>query len=230
MLWGDDTLKLSFKDIIDEVKQFLTGKTIDAIFPPIVYIVGNSLFGLKSGIILAISLAIILAGYRVFKKQSIIYALGGILGVVVASGLALISNNAANYFLPKILGSGILLLLSLISILLGRPLAALLSHLSRGWEFDWFLRKDIKPAYIEVTLVWSILFLFRMILQWVLFKRGNLTELGWASILLGFPATLVVLILTLIYGVWRLKNLGGPGIDEFREGKEPPWRGQVKGF
>lgn len=51
-----------------------------------------------------------------------------------------------------------------------------------------------------------------------------------ASILLGFPATLTVLILTLIYGVWRLKKLGGHGIHEFEAGKEPPWEDQKKGF
>lgn len=223
-------LKQLFKDIRDEVKQFATGKTIDAIFPPIVYIIGNSIFGLKTGIILALALAGLLSIFRALKKQSILYALAGMLGVIIASGFALVSDNAASYFLPKVITSGFLFLLSLASLVLGRPLAALLSHLTRGWEFDWFLRKDIKPAYREVTLAWAVLFLSRMVIQFILFKKGDLAQLGWANILLGFPATFTVLILTLIYGVWRLKKLGGPGIDEFREGREPPWRGQRKGF
>lgn len=224
------TLKEILKNISEEVKQFLTGKTIDAIFPPIVYVIANSIFGLKVGVILSISIASLLAILRAFKKQSILYALGGIAGVVIASGFALYSNSAANYFLPRVISSGFLFLVSLISVFLGRPLAAILSHVSRGWEFDWFLRKDIKPAYMEVTIAWSVLFLFRMIIQWILFRRGNLADLGWASILLGFPATFTVLILTLVYGIWRLKKLNGPGIDEFREGKEAPWQGQKKGF
>ena len=223
-------LKQLFKDIRDEVKQFVTGKTIDAIFPPIIYIIGNSLFGLKIGIILAISVAVVLSIFRALKKQSILYAFAGMAGVIIASGFALISDNAASYFLPKVITSGFLFFLSLVSVLLGRPLAALLSHLTRGWEFDWFLRKDIKPAYREVTLAWAILFLFRMVIQLILFKKGDLVQLGWANIFLGFPATFTVLILTLIYGVWRLKKLGGPGIDEFRAEKEPPWQGQRKGF
>lgn len=224
------TLKQWLKDIGDEVKGFLTGKTIDAVFPPMVYIIGNSIFGLKVGIILAITLAIVLSIFRALKKQSILYALGGMGGVIIASGFALISDNAANYFFPRVITSGFLFLVSLVSVLLGRPLAAILSHITRGWEFDWFLRKDIKPAYIEVTLAWSVLFLFRMAIQLFLFRKGSLAQLGWANILLGFPTTLGVLILTLIYGMWRLKKLGGPGIDEFREGKKPPWKGQRKGF
>ncbi|WP_034551621.1 DUF3159 domain-containing protein [Carnobacterium funditum] len=223
-------MKKLVKDIGDELKHFLSGKTIDAVIPPIIYVIGNNLFGLKEGIILALSIASILALFRFLKKEKILYALGGIAGVALASGFALIADEAANYFVPKIIGSGGLFLVSIISVFVGKPLAAILSHLSRGWHFDWFLRDDIKPAYREVTVVWAILFLGRMILQIFLYNRGNLTELGWASILLGFPATLTVLILTLIYGVWRLKRLGGPGIDEFQEGKNPPWEGQKKGF
>lgn len=219
-----------FRDILDELKQFVTGKTIDALFPPIVYLIGNALFGLETGVILAIGLALILGIARAIRKESIIYALGGSLGVVIASGFALISNSAASYFLPRVIGSGVLFLTSLTSLIIGKPLAAILSHITRGWNFQWFMRKDIKPAYREVTVAWTILLLTRTILQWLLYKRANLVELGWSSIILGFPATLSILILTLIYGIWRLQNLGGPGVDEFEEGKEAPWRGQKKGF
>lgn len=218
------------KDIKDELMQFLSGKTVDALIPPIIYVLLNNVTSLKYAVIGALSIAVLLALFRLFKKESIFYALGGIAGVAFASGFALISDNAANYFLPKILGSGGLVLLLSISLFIGKPAAAVLSHLSRGWTFDWFLRDDIKPAYREVTIAWTILVLIRLVLQIVIYQRGDLTELGWASILLGFPATLTVLILTLVYGVWRLKKLGGPGIDEFEAGKNPPWEGQRKGF
>ena len=219
-----------FTQIKNEIKEFASGKTIDALFPPIVYVIGNTLFGLKIGIILALSLALIVAIYRIYKKQTFIYAFGGVLGILIASGFAFFSDNASSYFLPKVISSGFLFLVSLISIIIGKPLAAVASHLSRGWKMDWFLRKDVKPAYREVTIVWTILFLLRMILQLILLEKGDLITLGWANILLGFPATISVLVLSFIYGVWRLKNLKGPGVDEFLVGKEPPWIGQTKGF
>lgn len=218
------------KDIKDELMQFLSGKTVDALKPPIIYVLLNNFTSLKYAVIGALSIAVLLALFRLFKKESIYYALGGIAGVTFASGFALVSDNAANYFLPKILGSAGLFLLLTISLFIGKPAAAILSHLSRGWTFDWFLRDDIKPAYREVTIAWTILVLIRLVLQIVFYQRGDLSELGWASILLGFPATLTVLILTLVYGVWRLRKLGGPGIDEFEAGKNPPWEGQKKGF
>lgn len=218
------------QDIGDELRQFLTGKTIDALIPPVVYIIANNFFSLKTSIILSMAVAVVIALFRLSKKENILYALGGIGGVALAGGFALLADNATNYFLPKIIGSGASFLVALASVLIGRPLAAFVSHIARGWQFDWFMRKDIKPAYREVTLVWALLFLARGALQLFLYNRGNLTELGWASLLLGFPATLTVLILSLVYGIWRLKSLGGPGIDEFKEGKSPPWEGQKKGF
>lgn len=54
---------------------------------------------------------------------------------------------------------------------------------------------------------------------------------AWASHLTrGWPFTITILIISYIYGVWRLKELGGPGVEEFQENKEPPWEGQKKGF
>jgi hypothetical protein len=217
-------------DLLDEVKNFTKGKTIDAIFPPIVYVVGNRFFGLQIGIILALLAALILAIRRVIKKQSFIYALGGMVGVIIASGFAYLAGNAANYFLPRVITSGFFFLLSMVSLIIGKPMAALGSHITRGWTFEWFLRKDVKPAYTEVTIAWGFLFLARMVLQIFLLRQADVFDVGIANILLGFPATFTVLMFTYVYGIWRLKKLKGPGVYEFMEGKEAPWIGQTKGF
>ena len=223
-------MKQVLKDLVDEVKNFTKAKTIDALFPPIVYVIGNRFFGLKWGIILALVLAAILAIKRILKKENFLYAIGGMAGVLIASGFAYLAGNAANYFLPRVITSGFFFLVALVSLILGKPMAALASHITRGWTFNWFLRKDVKPAYTEVTIAWGLLFLARMILQIILLQRSNIVDVGLANILLGFPSTFTVLMLTYIYGIWRLKKLKGPGVYEFMEGKEPPWVGQTKGF
>lgn len=219
-----------FNDIKHEVKSVIGGKTLGAILPPLVFVIANNLFGLSWGIFAAATTAVILGVLRYLKGESVKYAAGGLLGVLVASAFAYFAGNAANYFLPRIITSGFLFITAVMTLLLGRPMAAIASHLSRGWEMAWFLRKDVKPAYVEVTLVWSVLFLIRMVLQLRLYLGGDLLRQAWMNTLLGAPATLTVLILSYVYGIWRLKKLGGPGIDEFRDNKEPPFRGQVKGF
>ena len=217
-------------EIVDEVRSVIGGKTIGALVPPLVFVIVNNIFGIVPGVLAAALTALIFGVQRYLRGETIKYALGGLAGVLLASAFAYYAGNAANYFLPRIISSGALFLVSVLSILVGRPIAAFASHLSRGWELDWFMRKDIKPAYREVSIVWAMLFLLRMYLQIQLYRGGDLFLIAWANTLLGFPATLTVLVLSYIYGTWRLRNLKGPGIEEFREGKPGPWEGQKKGF
>ncbi|MFN2303332.1 MAG: DUF3159 domain-containing protein, partial [Anaerolineales bacterium] len=93
------------KEIWEELKSVLSGKTVDAILPPLLYAVFNAIFGLEIGVIAALGLAILLGIRRIFKKQDWKYALGGVLGVGLAAGLALITRNASNYFIPTIISS-----------------------------------------------------------------------------------------------------------------------------
>jgi hypothetical protein len=218
------------QEIGEELKSVLSGRTMDALLPPLLFVIANGFFRLEIAVIGALGLAVLLTGLRIIKGQPWYYALGGLLGVGLAAGLALLTRDAASYFIPAIIGSGLVVLVMTISSLVGKPLAAWLSHLTRGWPLDWFWRDDVKPAYQEVTWVWALLTAMRLAIQVLLFQRGDAAALGWANVLLGWPVTIAVLVLSYIYGIWRLRQLGGPGVHEFREGKEPPWEGQTRGF
>ncbi|MCF8001483.1 MAG: DUF3159 domain-containing protein [Halanaerobiales bacterium] len=223
-------MKIKGSEILEELKTVLSSKTIDALIPPLIYVIINSFFNLNIAAISALTIAIIFGMIRITRDQPWKYALGGIFLVSLASGLAYITKSAASYFIPAIISSSVLLILTLGSIIIGKPLAAWASHLTRGWPLKWFWRKDVKPAYREVTWFWSIFLLMRLILQIILYRIGETAQLTWANILLGWPFTILILIFSYIYGIWRLNDLGGPGVHEFKEGKEPPWEGQNRGF
>ena len=223
-------MKTKGKEIIEELKSVVTGKTLDALLPPLLFVVVNGVFGLDIAVIAALGLALVLGVIRLARRQTWQYALGGLLGVALASGLAYLTRSAASYFIPAIISSALLLLLALASLLIGKPMAAWASHLTRGWPLDWFWRRDIKPAYREVTILWAAFFLMRLTIQFILFQGGDAARLAWANTLLGWPVTILILVLSYIYGLWRLRNLGGPGVEEYQEGLEPPWRGQTRGF
>ena len=218
------------KEIIEELKGVISGKTIDAILPPTIYVIVNSIFGLLTGIVLAVVVALLLAIYRLRNKETWQYAFGGLIGVMIASGFAYFAGSAENYFLPDAITSGFILLLVIVSLLMKKPLAAWVSHITRGWQLEWFWRKDVRPAYTEVTVFWGFFFAFRLIIEVYLLLKGNVIQLFWSKTLLGLPAIIVVLIITYVYGIWRLHQLSGPGITEFDQEKEPPWEGQKRGF
>jgi hypothetical protein len=223
-------LTKKFNEIWEELKSVLSGKTFDALLPPILFAIANGIFGLQTAVFVALGFAILLGLLRLLRKEKWHYALGGLLAVSLAAGLALLTQNAASYFIPGMISSGLLVLGGVLSVIIGKPLAAWASHLTRGWPLDWFWRKDVKPAYVEVSWMWAVFFAVRLGLQIILFRQGDAAQLAWANTLLGWPVTILVLVLSYIYGIWRLRNLGGPGVDEFQEGKDPPWKGQTRGF
>jgi hypothetical protein len=218
------------EEILEELHSIFLNKTFDALLPPIVYALSNSFFNLATAVILASATAAFVFIKRIIKKENWKYALGGLIVVLFASSLAFLSDNASNYFIPALSSSTLFLLSTIISVLIGKPLAALASHLTRGWPLEWFWRDDVKPAYREVTIFWSIYFALRLTIQLNFFFSESVMNLAWVNIILGWPAISVVLVISYIYGVWRLNNLGGPGVDEFKKGKEPPWDGQKRGF
>ena len=218
------------EDVLEELHSIFLNKTFDALLPPLIYAVSNSIFGLQTAVILAVTTALINFSRRIIKKENWKYSLAGLIGVIFASSFAYLSNNASNYFIPALTSSTLFLLASVITVLIGKPLAAWASHLSRGWPLEWFWRQDVKPAYREVTILWAVYFALRLTIQLRLFFSEAVLNLAWVNILLGWPAIIVVLTISYIYGIWRLNDLGGPGVDEFKEGKEPPWDGQKKGF
>jgi hypothetical protein len=121
-------------------------------------------------------------------------------------------------------------LLALISILLKRPLVAWTSFLARRWPLGWYWHPGVRPAYSEVTFFWTLYFSGKAVLQIFIFTQGETLELGLFQLLSGWPATILLLIASYLYGLWRLKNLQGPSVKEFKEKSLPPWEGQRRGF
>jgi hypothetical protein len=218
------------REILEELNSVLKGKTLDALLPPLLFVLVQSRTTLINAIIIAIGLSFVIGLYRLFKHQAIAYAFGGLVTVLIASAFALFANSASNYYLPGILSTTFLFIVMLVSVLIDKPLAAFVSHLTRGWSLKWFWRADIKPAYREVSWFWVVMFGLSAGVQWVVYLGADLNQLVWVTSLFGLPFTIFVLIVTYVYGLWRLKNLSGPGIDEFNQNKQAPYRGQTRGF
>jgi hypothetical protein len=78
--------------------------------------------------------------------------------------------------------------------------------------------------------MWAVAFALRLILEFWFFQLESISALGWSRILLGWPYIIILLIVSYLYGLWRLGQLRGPSIEEFKTGAEPPWSGQIRGF
>jgi hypothetical protein len=217
-------------ELIEEFRAVFRGrKVLDSLLPPLLFLLLNAWVGLGWAAAGALLMAAAFALWRLARHQPPGYALGGLGGVALAILIALLLGRAEGYFLLGILGNGGTLLLALASVLLRRPLVAWTSLLARRWPRDWYWHPRVRPAYSEVTLAWALFFALRLALQLSLFQ-GQATLLGWVQVLTGWPATIVLLVASYLYGTWRLRTLKGPGVDEFKAGAAPPWSGQRRGF
>ena len=220
------------REIAEELRMVLAGRSslLDSLLPPLFFVLLNLIWGVQVAIWASLGLAVVIAVYRLFRRQSLLYALGGAGGVAVAAGVAYLLGRAEGFFLPTIISGALTALLCLVSVLVGRPIVAFTSFIARRWPLNWYWHPQVRPAYSEVTWMWVLFFGLRLLLQFNLFREEAANLLGIVQFLTGWPATIILLIASYLYGTWRLRNLGGPSVEEFKSGAEHPWKGEQRGF
>jgi hypothetical protein len=170
-----------------------TGTLITAL-PTVVFVIVNTATTLRTAIIAAVATGVGLALYRLARKQSTQQAISGLFGVLIASIIAARTGQARGYFLLGIWTSFLYAVPFLISVLVRRPLVGLL------WEFldpsppapsdpqrPWFRRRDLLRAYTIATLLGTVLFLARGIVQATLYKDNATGWLAFARVAMGYP-------------------------------------------
>ena len=221
-----------FQEIREELRIVLTGRSgfVDTLIPPIMFVLVNTFFNLQVALWAALGFALVVVIYRLLNRQSFLYAFGGAAGVAIAAFTASLLGRVQGFFVPSIVSGGFSVFLCVFSILIKRPLVAYTSFVTRRWPLKWYWHPKVRPAYNEVTWIWFIFFVLRLILQLNLIQDERTGLSGVFQILTGWPATIILLIISYLYGIWRLHKLGGPSVEEFKAGVEPPWEGQKRGF
>ena len=187
----------------DKVLNALGGKKglIDSGLPSLVFLIVFNLSGknITSAIYAAIGLSIVLTFIRIVKRETVQHAFSGLIGVGVCAFIARRSGNAADFYLPGLwINAGYALLYALTNLfkwpLLGVVLGPIL-----GENLLW--RKDPArlKAYTKAGWLWVGMFAARLIVQYPLYKSGNVNLLGTARLLMGYP----LFILT-AWGTWLI--------------------------
>jgi hypothetical protein len=220
------------RELTEEFRTVVAGRSnlTDSIIPPLVFVVINALSELQVAIAVSLAFALLIALLRLSKRQPVKYAVGGVGGIVLAAVVAQLLGRAEGYFLPAMVTGGGTLVVCVVSVVVRRPMVAWTSHLARGWPLAWYWHPEVRPAYSEVTWLWALFFAIRLLLQFALFQGAAPELLAVVNVALGLPATIVLLVVSYLYGTWRLRDLSGPSIEEFKQGAEPPWTGQQRGF
>lgn len=220
------------QELLEELRAVAFGQArlLDAVLPPLGFLLAFRLAGPQPALLVAFVLSVALLVWRLLRRETALHSLLGLAASTLAFLASQAFQRAEAFFLPDLLTNLVLAGLALASLGLRLPLVAWTSHLVRRWPRSWYAHPHVRPAYAEVTLAWSVYFLLQALIQWLGLQARNPALTAGLALLGGWPATIVLLVVSYLYGTWRLRALAGPSVVELQGGAEPPWAGQRRGF
>jgi intracellular septation protein A len=185
-----------------KVVDALGGKKglLDSGLPSLVFLIAfNVTKDLQSAATAAIITGLILAILRLVKKDTLQHVVTGLIGVVFCAFLARKTGSAVDYFLPGLIINTIYGSVYLVANLVGLPILGLVLGPILGENLHWRKVAERKRAYIKASWLWVGLFASRLIVQYPLYKTGNLNALGTARLVMGYP-----LFAAVAWGSWLI--------------------------
>jgi hypothetical protein len=161
----------------------------DGAVPPVLFVTVNAIWGLNPAAIAAAAFALAVGVWRIVRRERVIHALSGMFGLAIALLIALKTGEAANYFVPGVITGSIIALAGIVSVLVGRPLTAVLFKLVENKPAEWYRMPRVRLAHVVVTLAWTLLIGGRTALRGYLIIKDQPELLGAQSIVLGLPLT-----------------------------------------
>ena len=187
----------------DKVLSALGGKRglIDSGLPALLFLIVFNISGkdVNAALYAAVSLSILLTLLRLIKRETIQHAFSGLIGVGICALISKRTGNAADFYLPGLWINAAYGLLYAITNLVKWPILGVILGPILGENLLW--RKDPARlnAYIKAGWLWVAMFAARLVVQYPLYKSGNINLLGTARLLMGYP----LFILT-AWGTWQI--------------------------
>ena len=194
----------------DKVVNALGGKKglIDSGVPSIVFlVVFNISKEVNTAIMSALALSLILAIFRLVKKDTIQHSVSGVIGVLICAYFANKSGNASDFYIPKLLTNLGYGTVYLIANLVGWPILGVVLGLLLGENFTWRNNPARKRMYVKASWIWVAMFFSRIAVQYPIYKSGNVNLLGTVNLAMGYP-----LFFAAAYGTWLVIKSGPPAV------------------
>jgi hypothetical protein len=179
---------------------------IEAVLPGLVFLLTYTFtLELIPALIAPVLIGLVFAGVRLVQRQTVSQAVGGLVGIAISAGLALLTGRAEDFYLPGFWTNGAYAAALLLSIAVGWPLIGLAVGFLMGDGLAWREDPAKRRVLTLLTLCWAGLFVLRLAVQLPLYFAGNIEWLGATKLLMGVPlyAPLLVLSWLMVRAVYR---------------------------
>jgi len=178
---------------------------ISTVIPVLVLVPVNSRWGLGPALIAAVATAVVIFVWRLARRETLMPAVSGLLGVGLCAVIAWLTGDAKGYFAYGIWYSLVAGVVFTLSTLVRWPLVGVIWHGINGQPQRWRSSRTGIRAYTVATLAWALVFFARFIVQqWLYNQDDSVGALGVTRIVMGLPLTAVVVLVT----VWAVRTAG----------------------
>lgn len=175
---------------------------LSTVIPVLVLVPVNSKWGLGPALWSAVGASVVIFLWRLARRETLMPAVSGLLGVGFCALIAWFTGDAKGYFAYGIWYSLVAGIVFVLSVVVRWPLVGLIWKGVNGDPRRWRTSRTSVRVYSLATLAWAVVFFARFIVQqWLYGQDDAVGALGVARILMGLPLTAVVVALT----VWAVR-------------------------
>jgi hypothetical protein len=199
---GDGTDEARLEAYKESILANFGGKRglTEAGLPSVVFIVVyTATRSLNTSLWSAVAVAAVLTVVRLAQRDKLQHAMSGLFGVVVCAAFAKYTGQAKNFYLPGVLmqiGEGILFS---VSALVRWPLVGVIIGPITGEMMAWREHPERLRVFTIATWLLVGMFALRVAIEVPLYLANQLTALGAAKVVLGYPLYIAVLFVC-----WRV--------------------------
>lgn len=172
----------------------------DSGIPSLIFLViFNTTHNLASAAQWALGFSAVIALYRLIKRESLQNALSGVFGVAICYWFSRSTGKAEDFYLPGLITNLVYAIAYSLSIIAGWPIVGVVLGPIVGENFRWRQFPVRKRMYARASWLWVSMFTVRLLVQYPLYRAGEVNLLGTARIIMGYP-----LFLATAWGTWLI--------------------------
>jgi Protein of unknown function (DUF3159) len=180
---------------------------IESGIPVLIFVIAKLIWPLTPALIIAVGSAVVIAVWRLARRQTVRHAVNGLVGILFGAFLAWKTGSAKAFYLPGILislGYGVALL---VSVAVRRPLVGWVwSVVAAQGGSEWREDRRLIRLFSWLTALWAVTYLVKVGIQAIVFQHTSAndpgTVLGILRLALGYPPYLLLIAIT----VWAVRR------------------------
>jgi hypothetical protein len=195
---------------------------LETVVPVTMFVFVYALSGVKEGLPwlalgLSVGASVIFTLVRVIRRESVLQAIVGLVGVALSAAIAIFTGRAEGFSVWGLVTNGVYALAVIVSLAARWPLVGLVIGLYRQDKGAWRKDRESRRVYTITTLLWLAMFAIRLAVEVPLFVAASLASgaenaslnqaLLTAKLALGLPLYVPVLAATwlLVRGLFKEK-------------------------